>query len=79
MGALVNDPDMLPRSSTPSLAIAFRNWLGGEAVINTYCRQLALDGAQRLAEPLGTRVMDPNGELTLSMVRAAPQLPPRLS
>ena len=52
-----------------SPAIAFRNWLGGEKAINDYCRQLALDGGARLAELLGTQLMDPNGELTLSMVR----------
>ena len=67
----------LKRALTPviPIALAFRSWLGGEAAINAYCHQLALDGAQRLAELLGTRVMDPNGELTLSMVRSSPLLP----
>lgn len=49
------------------LALDFRNWLGGEAVINTYCHQLAMDGGKRLAEVMGTKVMDETGELTLNM------------
>ena len=53
-------------------AIAFREWLGGERAINDYCRSLALRGAERLAAVLGTSAMDPNGELTLCMVRPSP-------
>ena len=53
----------------PLPALAFRRWLGGEAVINAYCRDLAIKGGKRLAELLGTKVMDETGELTLSMVR----------
>ncbi|KAG5353596.1 hypothetical protein C0989_005117 [Termitomyces sp. Mn162] len=57
---------------TPFLSIApaldFRNWLGGEHKINEYCHDLALKGGKRLAEILGTRVMDPEGDLTLNMV-----------
>lgn len=49
-------------------ALDFRNWLGGEIKINEYCHNLALQGGQRLAEIFGTRVMDPNGDLTLNMV-----------
>ncbi|KAF5379469.1 hypothetical protein D9615_006556 [Tricholomella constricta] len=48
-------------------ALDFRNWLGGEHKINAYCHDLALKGGKRLAEILGTRVMDPDGELTLNM------------
>ena len=51
------------------LALAFRRWLGGEVVINKYCHNLAFRGGKRLAELLGTKVMDETGELTLSMVR----------
>lgn len=61
-----------PLTHLRPLAIAFREWIGGERAINTYCHQLALDGGARLAELLGTRVMDPNGELTVSMVRPPP-------
>ena len=52
-------------------AIAFREWLGGEKVIYDYCHQLAVDGAKRLAEILGTRVLDEHGELTTTMVSEA--------
>jgi hypothetical protein len=50
-------------------ALDFRAWLGGEYKINNYCRSLALAGGKRLAEILGTNVMDSTGELTLNMVR----------
>ncbi|KAF8159186.1 lolT-1 [Crassisporium funariophilum] len=56
-------------------ALEFRNWLGGEHKINSYCHELALKGGQRLAEILGTRVMDPNGELTLNMVNVELPIP----
>ncbi|KAH9945380.1 PLP-dependent transferase [Epithele typhae] len=56
-------------------AIAFRTWIGGETAINTYCRQLAIDGAKRLAELMGTSVMDQSGELTLSMSNVQLPLP----
>lgn len=53
-----------------STALDFREWLGGEVRINTYCRSLAIRGGRRLAEILGTEDMDetPNHELTLNMV-----------
>lgn len=50
-------------------AVAFREWLGGEKTIDAYCHQLALDGGKRLAEVMGTRVLDESGELTVHMVR----------
>ncbi|KDQ26340.1 hypothetical protein PLEOSDRAFT_1065763 [Pleurotus ostreatus PC15] len=49
-------------------ALRFRAWLGGEEKINRYCHGLAIAGGKRLAEMLGTRVMDPDGSLTLNMV-----------
>ncbi|RDB27630.1 Hercynylcysteine sulfoxide lyase [Hypsizygus marmoreus] len=49
-------------------ALEFRNWLGEEDKINAYCHDLALRGGKRLAEIFGTRVLDPDGELTLNMV-----------
>ncbi|KAF9465635.1 pyridoxal phosphate-dependent transferase [Collybia nuda] len=49
-------------------ALDFRSWLGGEAKINAYCHEMAIKGGKRLAEIFGTRVLDPDGELTLNMV-----------
>lgn len=50
------------------IALKFRRWLGGEKAIYKYTHKLAVDGASRLAEILGTEVMDKTGELTVSMV-----------
>ncbi|KAF4593568.1 hypothetical protein EYR40_008355 [Pleurotus pulmonarius] len=49
-------------------ALRFREWLGGEDKINLYCHDLAVAGGKRLAEVLGTQVLDPDGSLTLNMV-----------
>lgn len=51
-------------------ALDFRKWLGGEEVINSYCRDLALQGGKRVAEIMGTRLMDESeGNVqTLNMV-----------
>ncbi|KAF9465637.1 pyridoxal phosphate-dependent transferase [Collybia nuda] len=49
-------------------ALEFRNWLGGEAKINAYCHDMAVKGGKRLAEIFGTRVLDPEGDLTMNMV-----------
>lgn len=51
------------------IALAFRKWLGGEEKINTYCHKLAREGGKRLAELLGTKLLDGTGDQTLSMVR----------
>ncbi|TFK49642.1 PLP-dependent transferase [Heliocybe sulcata] len=60
--------DFVPYLSIPA-ALEFRNWIGGEHKINEYCHQLALSGGKRLAEILGTSVMDnEKGELTANMV-----------
>jgi hypothetical protein len=53
-------------SVTP--ALAFRAWLGGEEVINTYCHDLALRGGAALAKVLGTSMMGNAEEITLNMV-----------
>ena len=47
----------------------FRTWVGGEAVINEYCRNLAREGGKRIAEVMGTRLMDESAtsEQTLNM------------
>ncbi|KAK7052816.1 hypothetical protein VNI00_004135 [Paramarasmius palmivorus] len=52
-------------------ALDFRAWLGGEEKINEYCHRLAKEGGKRLAEVMGTEVMDPTGEFTLSMTNVA--------
>lgn len=57
--------DLVPEGCA---ALDFREWLGGERKINEYTHALAIAGGNRLAECLGTRVMDPDGELTLNMV-----------
>ncbi|RXW17161.1 hypothetical protein EST38_g8697 [Candolleomyces aberdarensis] len=56
-------------------ALKFRKWLGGERKINEYCHDLALKGGRRLAEILGTQVMDPDGSLTVNMVNVELPLP----
>ncbi|KAF9816648.1 hypothetical protein IEO21_03953 [Rhodonia placenta] len=60
---------------TVSAALDFRKWLGGEAVINAYCHNLAMEGGRRLAEIFGTKVMDVTGELTLNMANVLLPLP----
>ena len=70
----------LTYAPAPPAALAFRRWLGGEAAINAYCHDLAMKGGKRLAQLLGTKVMDETGELTLSMVRyLSPHIPYCLS
>ncbi|KAI0775301.1 PLP-dependent transferase [Trametes elegans] len=66
--------DETPYVTVPD-ALAFREWLGGEKAINNYCHQLALDGRKRLAEVMGTRVLDESGELTLNMPNVQLPLP----
>ncbi|KAG5651325.1 hypothetical protein H0H81_009078 [Sphagnurus paluster] len=59
--------DFTPYLSVSS-ALDFRNWLGGEHKINEYCHKLAIQGGKVLAEVMGTRVLDPDGDLTVNMV-----------
>ncbi|KAI0326632.1 PLP-dependent transferase [Cubamyces sp. BRFM 1775] len=66
--------DTVPFVTIPD-ALAFREWLGGEKAINDYCHKLALEGGRRLAEVMGTQVMDGTGELTLNMTNVALPLP----
>ncbi|KIK70144.1 hypothetical protein GYMLUDRAFT_53247 [Collybiopsis luxurians FD-317 M1] len=47
--------DFVPYIST-SCALDFREWLGGEEVINNYCHRIAIEGGKRLAQILGTEV-----------------------
>ena len=46
--------------------------------INDYCHGLALKGGERLAEILGTKVLDENGEGTANMVGRSQSLEARL-
>ncbi|KAI9057288.1 PLP-dependent transferase [Trametes sanguinea] len=66
--------DLAPYLSVTD-ALEFREWLGGEKAINDYCHKLALDGGRRLAEVMGTRVLDEDGELTLNMPNVLLPLP----
>lgn len=50
-------------------ALDFRKWIGGEDALNTYCHDIAVKGGKRIAEIIGTKVLDEDGELTLNMVR----------
>ncbi|KAJ7861436.1 hypothetical protein B0H14DRAFT_2576016 [Mycena olivaceomarginata] len=67
--------DFVPYLSV-SAALDFRQWLGGEEKINTYCQKIAIQGSDRLVQILGTagRALDPSGEMTLNMIHV--QLPP---
>ncbi|TCD65233.1 hypothetical protein EIP91_002941 [Steccherinum ochraceum] len=56
-------------------ALAFRTWLGGETIINAYCRDLALAGGALLADILGTELLDPSGNSTLNMTNVRLPLP----
>lgn len=51
-------------------AINFRRAIGGENRVMQYCRSLALEGGQAMADILGTQLLDntPNRELTSAMV-----------
>lgn len=53
------------------IALAFRDRIGGEKKINSYCHELAVSGGRCVAAILNTEVMDSDvtpGELTGNMV-----------
>lgn len=56
----------------PTLALDFREKIGGEVKIQEYCHRLAREGGKRVAEILGTQLLDPDDRFTASMVSAAP-------
>ncbi|KAJ7305564.1 pyridoxal phosphate-dependent transferase [Mycena albidolilacea] len=56
-------------------ALEFREWLGGETMINAYCHDMAVRGGAYLASFFGTRVMDHTGEFTCNMVNVQIPLP----
>ncbi|KAF8987258.1 pyridoxal phosphate-dependent transferase [Cyathus striatus] len=58
--------DYIPALTIPD-ALKFRAWLGSEVKINKYCHDLAMRGGKRVADVLGTSVMDVDGEFTLNM------------
>ncbi|KAI0784243.1 PLP-dependent transferase [Abortiporus biennis] len=66
--------DQAPNLSIKS-ALQFRKWIGGEEAINKYCHDLAISGGKKLAELLGTEVLDKTGELTLNMTNVRLPLP----
>jgi hypothetical protein len=59
-------------------AINFRKCIGGEQMIMSYCRNLAINGGKAMASILGTRILDdtPNFELTGAMVHILHVIPP---
>lgn len=56
-------------------ALEFRNWIGGEASINEYCHRTTLEGGKRLIDVLGTRLLDPEGDMTANMVNVELPMP----
>jgi len=72
--------DFIPYISA-SCALDFREWLGGEGVINDYCHRIALEGGKRLAQILGTEIIDEaqGFDFTLNMVNVAIPFPPTIS
>ncbi|KAJ4479393.1 pyridoxal phosphate-dependent transferase [Lentinula aciculospora] len=72
--------DFVPYISA-SCALDFRAWLGGEHVINAYCHRIALEGGKRLAQILGTEIIDEGQDFqfTLNMVNVAVPFPPTMS
>ncbi|KIK67910.1 hypothetical protein GYMLUDRAFT_155471 [Collybiopsis luxurians FD-317 M1] len=64
-----------------SCALDFREWLGGEEVINNYCHRIAVEGGKRLAQILGTEVIDQEQDFqfTLNMVNVAIPFPPTMT
>ncbi|PPQ68536.1 hypothetical protein CVT25_005458 [Psilocybe cyanescens] len=56
------------------IALAFRDRIGGEKKINSYCHELAVSGGRCVAAILNTEVMDSDvtpGELTGNMINVA--------
>lgn len=56
----------------------FRESIGGEGRIRDYIHSLAVEGGKRMAEILGTEMMEsPKHELTAAMVRISFTIPLR--
>ncbi|KAJ3736567.1 PLP-dependent transferase [Lentinula guzmanii] len=72
--------DFVPYISA-SCALDFRAWLGGEHVINAYCHRIAIEGGKRLAQILGTEIIDQGNDFqfTLNMVNVAVPFPATMS
>jgi hypothetical protein len=51
-------------------ALDFREAIGGEREIQAYCHTLARSGGKKMAQVLGTRLMDERDEFTAAMVCA---------
>jgi len=56
--------------SDKDAALDFREAIGGERRIQAYCHELARSGGKKMAQVLGTRLMDEDDEFTASMVCA---------
>lgn len=52
------------------LALDFRETIGGEAKIQEYSHRLAREGGKKVAEILGTEMLDKDDQFTASMVSA---------
>ncbi|KAF9269544.1 PLP-dependent transferase [Marasmius fiardii PR-910] len=61
-------------------ALDFREWIGGEEKINVYCRNLAIEGGRKLADTMGTELLDvtENQEFTLNMTNVALPISPQV-
>ncbi|KAJ7716635.1 pyridoxal phosphate-dependent transferase [Mycena metata] len=59
-------------------ALDFHEWLGGEKKINEYCHQLAVNGGRRLAEVMGTAVLEGSEEQLGNMANVELPLPSSL-
>jgi hypothetical protein len=73
-GELVQAVESRPHLNVLS-AIDFRITIGGEKKMNDYCHSLAVAGSRKLAEILGTHVLDSTdleGELIANMVSLQP-------
>ncbi|KIJ57817.1 hypothetical protein HYDPIDRAFT_184262 [Hydnomerulius pinastri MD-312] len=59
-------------------ALDFRQWLGGEKIICQYTHNLAVAGGKRLANLLGTSLMDQDGDSALCMVNVELPIPGKI-
>ncbi|KAG8956083.1 hypothetical protein FRC03_010973, partial [Tulasnella sp. 419] len=66
--------DLVPFLSI-NAALDFRESIGGEKKIRDYCNDLAFKGGKRMAEILGTSLMDESGEMTGHMTNVLLPLP----
>lgn len=63
---------LIPIATQRILALDMREWLGGEEKIWEYCHGLAVDGTRRLAEILGTQLLDKTENLEFTTMMVSP-------